>query len=111
MMSSTYEDSKNFEWIFMSVAAVCAVVASAAALLIIRRHSRYKNKFEGLIGSSAEVSKDYQVNILSRFNDIYSYSKWLFIPTYICLYFFLPRNYAEHECQIRKKNRMPRPRE
>jgi receptor-type tyrosine-protein phosphatase N len=60
MMSSTYEDSKNFEWIFMSVAAVCAVVASAAALLIIRRHSRYKNKFEGLIGSSAEVSKDYQ---------------------------------------------------
>jgi len=50
----------------MSVAAVCAVVASAAALLIIRRHSRYKNKFEGLIGSSAEVSKDYQVNILSR---------------------------------------------
>ncbi|KAL4119796.1 hypothetical protein QTP88_012564 [Uroleucon formosanum] len=60
MMKSTYEDSKNFEWIFMSVAAVCAVVASAAALLIIRRHSRYKNKFEGLIGSSAEVSKDYQ---------------------------------------------------
>uniref|UniRef100_A0A2S2PF96 Receptor-type tyrosine-protein phosphatase N2 n=1 Tax=Schizaphis graminum TaxID=13262 RepID=A0A2S2PF96_SCHGA len=60
MMSSTYEDSKNFEWIFMSVAAVCAVVASAAALLIIRRHSRYKSKFEGLIGSSAEVSKDYQ---------------------------------------------------
>ncbi|KAE9544527.1 hypothetical protein AGLY_000068, partial [Aphis glycines] len=60
MMSSTYEDSKNFEWIFMSVAAVCAVVASAAALLIIRRHSRYKSKFEGLIGSNAEVSKDYQ---------------------------------------------------
>ncbi|XP_015363524.1 PREDICTED: receptor-type tyrosine-protein phosphatase N2 isoform X3 [Diuraphis noxia] len=60
MMSSTYEDSKNFEWIFMSVAAVCAVVASVAALLIIRRHSRYKNKFEGLLGSSAEVSKDYQ---------------------------------------------------
>lgn len=60
MMSSTYEDSKNFEWIFMSVAAVCAVVASAAALLIIRRHSRYKTKFEGLIGSNAEVSKDYQ---------------------------------------------------
>lgn len=80
MMSSTYEDSKNFEWIFMSVAAVCAVVASAAALLIIRRHSRYKNKFEGLIGSSAEVSKDYQVNILSRYNDIYLtriVGKWL----------------------------------
>jgi len=55
----------------MSVAAVCAVVASAAALLIIRRHSRYKNKFEGLIGSSAEVSKDYQVNILLRYNDTY----------------------------------------
>lgn len=48
----------------MSVAAVCAVVASAAALLIIRRHSRYKSKFEGLIGSNAEVSKDYQVNFI-----------------------------------------------
>jgi len=64
MMSSTYEDSKNFEWIFMSVAAVCAVVASAAALLIIRRHSRYKSKFEGLIGGSTEVSKDYQVQCI-----------------------------------------------
>lgn len=95
MMKSTYEDSKNFEWIFMSVAAVCAVVASAAALLIIRRHSRYKNKFEGLIGSSAEVSKDYQVNILSIYNDTYllltliDYSKWLlqYPPTFVHIIF------------------------
>lgn len=60
MMSSKYEDSRNFEWIFMSVAAVCAVLVSAAAYIIMKRHTRFKSKFEGLIGSSTEVSKDYQ---------------------------------------------------
>jgi len=61
MMSSKYEDSRNFEWIFISVAAVCAVLVSAAAFIIMKRHTKFKNKFEGLIGSSTEVSKDYQV--------------------------------------------------
>lgn len=60
MMSSKYEDSRNFEWIFISVAAVCAVLVSAAAFIIMKRHTKFKNKFEGLIGSSTEVSKDYQ---------------------------------------------------
>lgn len=62
MMSSKYEDSKNFEWIFISVAAACAVLVSVAAFIIMKRHTKYKNKFEGLIGSSTEVSKDYQVH-------------------------------------------------
>ncbi|XP_025411109.1 receptor-type tyrosine-protein phosphatase N2 isoform X2 [Sipha flava] len=60
MMSSKYEDSKNFEWIFISVAAVCAVLVSVAAFVVMRKHAKYKSKFEGLIGSSTEVSKDYQ---------------------------------------------------
>lgn len=62
-MSSTYEDSKSFEWIFMSVAIACAVLVSAAAFVIVKKHARYKKKFEGLLGSSTEVSKDYQVFI------------------------------------------------
>lgn len=64
MMSSKYEDSKNFEWIFISVAAVSAILVSAAAFLIMKRHAKYKKKFEGLIGSSTEVSKDYQVQFV-----------------------------------------------
>lgn len=63
MMSSKYEDSRNFEWIFISVAVVCATFVSAAAFLIMKRHAKYKSKFEGLIGSNTEVSKDYQVNV------------------------------------------------
>lgn len=63
-MSSKYEDSRNFEWIFISVAAMCAVLMSAAAFFVMRKHARYKSKFEGLIGSSTEVSKDYQVNFI-----------------------------------------------
>lgn len=60
-MSSMYEDSKNFEWIFISVASACAVLVSIAAFIIMKKHAKYKKKFEGLIGSSMEVSKDYQV--------------------------------------------------
>lgn len=60
MMSSKYEDSKYFEWIFISVAAMCAVLVSIAAFITMKRHAKFKSKFEGLIGSNTEVSKDYQ---------------------------------------------------
>lgn len=62
MMSSKYEESRSFEWIFISVAVICALLVSAAAFIIMKRHSKFKSKFEGLIGSNTEVSKDYQVH-------------------------------------------------
>ncbi|XP_050543023.1 receptor-type tyrosine-protein phosphatase N2 [Daktulosphaira vitifoliae] len=60
MMKSTYEESKNFEWIFISVAIMCAAAVSALGLILMKRHTKIKDKFEGLIESAQEVTKDYQ---------------------------------------------------
>lgn len=67
MMKSTYEESKNFEWIFISVAIMCAAVVSALGFVLLKRHTKIKDKFEGLIESAQEVTKDYQVNYRTKY--------------------------------------------
>lgn len=64
MVTSKYDKSMNFEWIFITVGIVCAVLVSVSAFIIMKKHSKFKSKFEGLNGGGAEVSKDYQVNVI-----------------------------------------------
>lgn len=109
MMSSKYEDSRNFEWIFISVAAMCALLVSAAAFVIMKRHAKYKSKFEGLIGSNTEVSKDYQVNVCLWIVAIVQCLGNTVIANAICVR--IDRNCAERGCRVKKKNPTPRRRE
>ncbi|VVC34623.1 Hypothetical protein CINCED_3A005961 [Cinara cedri] len=60
MKIPNYEKPVNYEWIFVSIAVVCAIIVSISAFIMMKKHGKYKAKFEGLIGGNTEVSKDYQ---------------------------------------------------
>lgn len=64
---SLHRDSMDYEWIFVTFAVVCAIIVSVSAFIIMKKHKKFKNKFEGLIGGNTEVRKDYQVNLIEMY--------------------------------------------
>ena len=61
----SYSDQRQM-WIlsFLLCGVIAAVAIAGAALFVIKRHSRTRDKLQNLTQPDSEASKDYQVRFL-----------------------------------------------